>query len=230
MVSRCVVSVWPLHERVEALTLLVNTPSAILTLIEYDNESLSRTRICKRTAEYGFRIDPETFNAIMYGAIQNKVTPLAEGFTHVELHNFAVLVERVLMAAVLVLFGGAVAGGLLAPLTWLEGLIGVALLVVIRPVAGILSFVGTAATWPERAVIAFFGIRGIGSFYYLSHALAESSFQEMELIIAAPQLWAFVGFVVLTSIILHGICSSPVMDALDRRQRRDQKSRSPTDS
>lgn len=94
--------------------------------------------------------------------------------------------------------------------------VGVALLVVIRPIAGIISFIGTAASWPERAVIAFFGIRGIGSFYYLSHALAESSFQEVELLIAAEQLWAFVGFVVLVSIVLHGVSASPVMAALDR--------------
>ncbi len=139
---------------------------------------------------------------------------------YVELHDFAVLVERLLMATVLVLFGGAIAGGLLAPLAWLEGLVGLALLLVIRPMAGVLSFVGTPAPWPERATIAFFGIRGIGSFFYLSHALAQSSFQELELIVAASELWAFVGFVVLASILLHGVTSTPAMDALERWQRR----------
>lgn len=134
---------------------------------------------------------------------------------YVELHDFAVLVERVLMATVLVLFGGAIFQGLLAPLTVLHGAVGLVLLLVIRPVAGILSFVGTDAPWSERAVVAFFGIRGIGSFYYLSHALAESSFQEIELLIAAGELWAFVGFVVLVSIVLHGISSSPIMDTLE---------------
>jgi NhaP-type Na+/H+ or K+/H+ antiporter len=97
------------------------------------------------------------------------------------------------------------------------------LLVVVRPVAGILSFIGTAASWPERIVIGLFGIRGIGSFYYLSHALAESSFQEIELLIAAEQLWAFVGFVVLMSIILHGMSATPVMKYLNRRQQRQEK-------
>lgn len=143
---------------------------------------------------------------------------------YVELHDFAVVVERLLMATVLVLFGGALAGGLLEPLTWLEGLVGLALLVVIRPVIGILSFIGTAATWPERTVIGFFGIRGIGSFYYLSHALAESSFQEIELLIEAEELWAFVGVVVLMSIILHGVSSSPIMDVYDRWRRRTHES------
>ncbi|MDL5363085.1 sodium:proton antiporter [Halalkalicoccus sp. NIPERK01] len=140
---------------------------------------------------------------------------------YVELHDFAVLVERLLMATVLLLFGGAIAGGLLSPLTWLEGAIGVLCIFVIRPATGIISYLGTAASWPERAVIAFFGIRGVGSFYYLSHALAESSFHEAELVIAAEELWAFVGFVVLASIIVHGITASPVMAALDKRQQEE---------
>jgi len=52
--------------------------------------------------------------------------------------------------------------------------------------------------------------------------LAESSFQEIELLIAAEQLWAFVGFVVLMSIILHGMSANPVMNALNRRQQRQE--------
>jgi NhaP-type Na+/H+ or K+/H+ antiporter len=82
------------------------------------------------------------------------------------------------------------------------------------------SLVGSGASWPERLVVSFFGIRGIGSFYYLSHALAESSFQEVELIVAAAELWALVGFVVLLSILLHGVSSSPVMDTFDRWKHR----------
>jgi len=40
------------------------------------------------------------------------------------------------MAAVLVLFGGAIAGGLLAPLTWTGALVGLVVVFVVRPVAG----------------------------------------------------------------------------------------------
>ena len=137
-----------------------------------------------------------------------------------ELHDFAVLVERLLMATVLVLFGGAIAGGLLASITAAELLLAAALLFVIRPIAGLLGFVGSPAPWPDRLAVSFFGVRGIGSFYYLSHALAEASFQEIELIVAAEQLWAFVGVVVLGSILLHGVSASPVMAVLDRRRGR----------
>jgi NhaP-type Na+/H+ or K+/H+ antiporter len=149
---------------------------------------------------------------------------------YVELHDFAVLVERLLMATVLVLFGGAIAGGLLAPLTLPVALVGLALLLVIRPVVGVLSFVGTDASWPERLVVGAFGIRGIGSFYYLSHALAETSFQEIEFVVAANVLWAFVGFVVLSSVVVHGVTSSVVMDALDRWEERTGRSSPDADS
>jgi NhaP-type Na+/H+ or K+/H+ antiporter len=125
------------------------------------------------------------------------------------------------MAVVLVLFGGALAGGLLSPLTPVEIGIGLVMLFVVRPVAGLLGLLGSGLSWPARAVVAGYGIRGIGSFYYLSYALNEASFAELELVIAADRLWALVGFVVLTSVVLHGITASPVMNAFDRWEDRN---------
>ncbi|AQL41566.1 cation transporter [Halorientalis sp. IM1011] len=139
---------------------------------------------------------------------------------HRTLHDFAVMVERLLMAVVLVLFGGAIAGGLLSPLTPVEIGLGLAMLLVVRPVAGLLGLLGSKLSWPARAVVASYGIRGIGSFYYLSYALNEATFAEMELVVAADRLWALVGFVVLSSVVLHGITASPVMRAFDRWEDR----------
>lgn len=137
------------------------------------------------------------------------------------LHDFAAIVERLLMATVLVLFGGAIAGGLLTPLTWDGAALGLAFLFVIRPLAGSIAFLGSDAPTADRAVVSFFGIRGIGSFYYLSFALAHASFEELELLIAAEWLWAFVGFVVLVSVFVHGFAASPVMRAVDERRPAD---------
>ncbi|MFC7230388.1 cation:proton antiporter [Saliphagus sp. GCM10025308] len=125
------------------------------------------------------------------------------------------------MATVLVLFGGAIAGGLLTPLTWDGAALGLAFLFVIRPLAGSIAFLGSDAPTADRAVVSFFGIRGIGSFYYLSFALAHASFEELELLIAAEWLWAFVGFVVLVSVFVHGFAASPVMRAVDERRPAD---------
>ena len=146
-----------------------------------------------------------------------------------KLHDFAVITERLLMAAVLVLFGGAVVGGLLSPLTWLDALAGLALVLVVRPLAGIVGMVGSSATWNERLAVSFFGIRGIGSFFYLAHALNEASFGELELLVAADRLWAVVGFVVLVSILIHGTTASPVMNFVDRRRADSREEGVPTD-
>ncbi|WP_137283318.1 cation:proton antiporter [Halorussus salinisoli] len=146
------------------------------------------------------------------------------------LHDYAVMIERIVMATVLVLFGGAIAGGLLAPLTLLDAAVGLALIFVVRPVAGVLGLLGTSMPWSERLVVSSFGIRGIGSFYYLAFALNEASFGEVELLVAADKLWALVGFVALASIVIHGVSANWVMGALDRARDDERTASEATDA
>ncbi|MCE3246812.1 MAG: cation transporter [Geminicoccaceae bacterium] len=128
------------------------------------------------------------------------------------LHEFAEQIERLLMMMLLVLFGGAVAGGLLAPLTWPGALAGLACLLLVRPLAGLIGLAGADRPLDERAAISFFGIRGVGSFYYLAYAYNAAEFgAETEF------LFAVVGFVVLVSIVLHGVTSTPTMRYLERK-------------
>jgi NhaP-type Na+/H+ or K+/H+ antiporter len=115
------------------------------------------------------------------------------------------------MALLVTLFGGAVATGLLDPLTPETAVLGLVLVFVLRPLAGVVGLLGSPIEWSERASVAFFGIRGIGSFYYLAYALNQEAFAQ------ARQLWALVGFVVLVSIVVHGVASEPVMNVLERR-------------
>ncbi|NEU59256.1 sodium:proton antiporter [Halorussus sp. MSC15.2] len=135
---------------------------------------------------------------------------------YVALHDYAVMIERIVMASVLVLFGGAIAGGLLAPLTLLDVVVGLTLIFVVRPLAGVVGLLGSPMPWSERLVVSSFGIRGIGSFYYLAFALNEASFGEIELLVAADKLWALIGFVALASIVVHGVSANWVMNVLDR--------------
>jgi len=134
---------------------------------------------------------------------------------HDKLHEFAEQLERLLMMLILVLFGISIAGGLLAPLSWTDALAGLAVLLIVRPLAGLAGLAGAAMPFRERAVIGFFGIRGIGSFYYLAYALNEASFP------AADRLWAITGFIVLVSILLHGMTVTPIIGWMDRA--RDQE-------
>jgi NhaP-type Na+/H+ or K+/H+ antiporter len=131
---------------------------------------------------------------------------------HVRLHQFMDELERLLMMVLLVLFGAAVAGGLLEPLTWHGILAALVFIFLVRPVAALVSLAGYGHPFRERVGIAFFGIRGLGSFYYLAYALNEARF-------ADPKgLWAVLGVTVLMSVLLHGTTVTPFMTHLDRRR------------
>ncbi|WP_127508315.1 cation:proton antiporter [Actinoplanes solisilvae] len=137
---------------------------------------------------------------------------------HQVLHDFAEQTERLLTVLLLLLFGGAVVGGLLEPLTWPAALAGLVLIFVVRPVSGFLSLRGAPGRRAEHWVIAAFGIRGIGSFYYLSYALTQAEFPGADLV------WAMIGFVVLVSVVMHGVAATPVMRRLDRANERSLSS------
>lgn len=127
------------------------------------------------------------------------------------LHGFIEQIERLLTAWLLLLLGGFIAVGGLASLTWRGAAVALLLLLVIRPVTGWLAQARGPAGPRERAVISVFGIRGIGSLYYLAFALGLADFG-----VPQEELWAVVAFAVLASIVLHGITATPVMTRLDR--------------
>ena len=132
---------------------------------------------------------------------------------HTRLHEFTDQIERLLTMVLLVLFGGALAGGLLDALTWPGAIAGLALLFLFRPLSALGSLIGLRMPPWERGTIAFFGVRGMGSFYYLAHAFNQHRIPEAE------QIWAIVGFTILISILVHGATVSTAMGRLDRRLR-----------
>jgi NhaP-type Na+/H+ or K+/H+ antiporter len=99
---------------------------------------------------------------------------------------------------------------------WPATLVGLAFLLLVRPLAGL---AGSAHPLNEWAAIGFFGIRGIGSFYYLAYAYNTAAFEA-----EAEFLFAVVGFVVLASIVLHCITSTPAMRHLKREWRAEHPS------
>jgi sodium/hydrogen antiporter len=134
---------------------------------------------------------------------------------HEKLHDFAEQLERLLMMILLVLFGGALAGGeLFRALSWEVVAFAALAIFVVRPASGMIGLIGSSCPTGDRAVVSFFGIRGLGSFYYLAYALGHGEFENPEL------LWSAVSLVVLISIVLHGVTVTPVMRYLDRRAGR----------
>ncbi|MFI9341861.1 cation:proton antiporter [Streptomyces sp. NPDC052773] len=150
------------------------------------------------------------FLAVFTTACSIRAAERAHGFHNV-LHDFVEQIERLFTAVVLFLLGAFIALGGLAALTWQGAVTGLALLVVIRPLSGWAGLLGTSLGNKERWVIAGYGIRGIGSLYYLAYALGQHGFP-----VSSREVWAVVTFTVLASVVLHGVTAGPVVTRLDR--------------
>ncbi|MER7740445.1 cation:proton antiporter [Streptomyces sp. NPDC096538] len=150
------------------------------------------------------------FLAVFVTACRIRSAERTHGF-HGVLHDFVEQIERLLTAVLLFLLGAFVAQGGLAPLSWQGAVVGALLLLVVRPVAGWVAQLGAAAGPRERVVTAFFGIRGIGSLFYLAYALDSHDFG-----VPPEVLWAVVTFTVVASVALHGVSATPVIARLDR--------------
>ena len=131
---------------------------------------------------------------------------------HQTLHDFAEQTERMLMIGLVLLLGGAIAGGVLSALTLRSVLFAAVFLFVLRPAAAWFFLPRDCLSPGERGAVAFFGIRGIGSLYYLAFALNAATFAQ------GRELWALVALITAASIVIHGITVTPVMHHLDRRR------------
>ena len=131
---------------------------------------------------------------------------------HRVLHGFANQVEQLVTVLLLLLFGGVLAGGLLRSLTLGGAAVAVAAVFVIRPLSGIVALARGHDDKAERLAISFFGVRGIGSLYYLAYALSQARFP------GDRELWAIAAATILLSIAVHGIAATPLMSRLDRRR------------
>ena len=116
---------------------------------------------------------------------------------HKEMHDVVAQVELFLITVILVFLGGYIATYQFRALTMPLVLLSLGFILIIRPVFGLLPTIKSKIIWKERWSIAFLGIKGIGSFFYLAFALSKVDFPQKE------TLWDVVAFIVLLSIIIH---------------------------
>ncbi len=117
---------------------------------------------------------------------------------HRRLHDFSEALEHSL-TAILLLGVGAALPILWPYFEWTHAAIGAALVFLIRPAVAWLSLSGTTFPIRERMVVSFYGVRGIGSIYYLAYAG-----HHVELV-NEYQLWATIAFTILLSTVVHGL-------------------------
>ncbi len=105
--------------------------------------------------------------------------------------------------AVVVLLGGMLTGRYLpGDALWFVPL----LLLVIRPLSVLLGLAGSRTPRLQQSLVAWFGIRGIGSVYYLTYAIGHGLSEDL-----AHRLVGLTLATVTASILVHGISVTPLM-------------------
>jgi NhaP-type Na+/H+ or K+/H+ antiporter len=118
--------------------------------------------------------------------------------------------ERIFEVGVVLMIGGMISKASFSlDVLWLGPL----LFLVIRPAAVMIGTIKCRATTVQRLLLCWFGIRGIGSIYYLMYAIEHGVPNEL-----AGELSALVLSVVAVSILVHGISVSPIMRRYNREQ------------
>ena len=107
-------------------------------------------------------------------------------------------------------------GGTLFLNSWSWDAVALALFVfvVVRPVSVLIGLWGTKTAWPMRAMTSWFGVRGIGSLYYLMYAIQHGLPEPLAL-----QLIQLTLVVVALSIFIHGTSVKPLMEHVWQRRK-----------
>ena len=123
-----------------------------------------------------------------------------------EIISFGDTAERLLEVMMVVLIGICLA----IYWDWRAVPLALALFFVIRPITTLLFLIKTPTGKVQRLMMGWFGIRGIGSLYYLSYALNHG---------LNDNISATVGItlsIVALSILIHGVSSQPILDFYER--------------
>jgi NhaP-type Na+/H+ or K+/H+ antiporter len=124
---------------------------------------------------------------------------------HRRLHDFSESIEHALTAMILVGLGAAMP--MLWPhLDWTHISIALLLIFLIRPLAAWVSLRGTPLPGRDRLVVAFYGVRGVGSVYYLAYAGHHVQ------LVNEHQLWATIAFTILLSTVVHGLTAGMAVE------------------
>ncbi|MFJ2478938.1 cation:proton antiporter [Pseudomonas sp. NPDC087598] len=143
-----------------------------------------------------------------------EVSQVAAGIMMGDMLSFGSLVERAMEVFLVTLLGVV----LVTHWDWRALLVGAVLFGVIRPVCVALMPWGSLLEGRQRLLIGWFGIRGIGSLFYLFYALNHGLDGSVAALCTDLTL-----SVVALSILLHGISTQPILARYEQR-----KNKSPT--
>ena len=130
----------------------------------------------------------------------------AAGVVISEIISFGDTAERLLEVLMVILVGACLA----VFWDWRAVALAAALFFVIRPLFALIFLLKTPTGKVQRLMMGWFGIRGIGSLYYLSYALNHGLDDD------SANLVGITLSVVALSVLVHGTTSQPILDFYER--------------
>jgi NhaP-type Na+/H+ or K+/H+ antiporter len=160
------------------------------------------------------RLDPESTPDVIEAVDADEVElatrdETASAYLMHALLGFQERLERLAEVAIVVLVGSLLsASTFTGDIWWFVPW----LLLVVRPIAVALGLIGLDLLPEQRALISWFGIRGIGSVYYLCFAITHELEEGAAATIADITLAT-----VAVSVVVHGISVTPIMNRYRER-------------
>ncbi|MDQ3041784.1 MAG: sodium:proton antiporter [Acidobacteriota bacterium] len=171
-------------------------------------DEINKTDESKEAAEHDSIAHPpaEEFVGRKLDEEELKHPSKAAGMVVAEIISFGDTAERLLEVMLVVLVGICLA----IYWDWRAVPLALALFFVIRPLAALVFLIKTPTGKVQRLMMGWFGIRGIGSLYYLSYALNHGLNDKI-----ADTVGITLSVVAL-SILIHGISSQPILNYYER--------------
>ena len=165
--------------------------------------------ICELLNGYGF---VAVFLCGIFAQYYNRKEKPSEEHPKNTIIHFVEEIEKLLMVLWTIFFGGSIVAGILTFTDWRGILFSLSLVVLWRPIFGFLAMFFTNLKTKKKLAIGFFGIRGIGSIFYLSYAIAEGAFEDYQV------LYGIVAYTIFFSIIFHGLTSHHVISYFTKKE------------
>ncbi|MEM6426734.1 MAG: cation:proton antiporter [Cyanobacteria bacterium P01_D01_bin.128] len=151
------------------------------------------------------------FLAVFAAAVAGR-QKIARGHSyHQKPYQFATQLEEILLSLLLLALGGFIATSSISLFSLQSLAVALILLLLVRPLTGMLSLRGLRLRKLEKRAISFLGIRGFGSFYYLAYGQNNGSFDNIDV------LWQATTVVVIVSLLIHGASATLAIQKIDNR-------------
>ena len=140
-------------------------------------------------------------------------------------HHGADQLEAILLALLLLWLGTFIGAGALKGTRWEEVVFALGLIFVLRPLSGLIALIGYDCSGLQRINVAFFGLRGMGSIFYIAYGQTHAEFDEIALV------WRVAVLTILISIVIHGFAANIfIEDGEEEEEQHPYKSRARRES